>query len=319
MTEAPRRPRQGRGSADRSSGQLVVVAMPLGNLGDVSERMRSALQEADLIACEDSRRTRVLLSAIGVPSAPMLSVHADAERARVPAVLRALEAGQTVALVVDAGLPGISDPGSRVVAAAAEGGFEVTVVPGPSAPAAALAVSGFDASRFVFEGFLARSGTKRARVLAALAQEERTSVLLESPRRLAATLADLAEAAGGARRCVVARELTKVHEEIWRGSLAEAVAWSAEGVRGEIVVVVEGAPASKRRQRVDVASKEREPSSVHSTRDLARALAAEEGLDRRAAYQRALELRRGDERSETDSLATALERPAEPSTEQTPQ
>jgi 16S rRNA (cytidine1402-2'-O)-methyltransferase len=266
--------------------------MPIGNLGDVSERMRAALAEADLVACEDSRRTRVLLSALGLPAPAMVSVHADAERARVPVVLRALQAGQRVVLVVDAGLPGISDPGSRVVAAAAEAGFEVSVVPGPSAPAAALAVSGFDASRFVFEGFLARSGSKRSRALAALAAEERTSVLLESPRRLSATLADLAEACGEGRRCVVARELTKLHEEVWRGTLAEAVAWSAEGVRGEVVVVVEGARRLSRRRSPSSRDRAGPSSSSRSTRDLARVLAEQQGLDHRAAYQQALFLRR---------------------------
>lgn len=297
--------------ASHEPGRLLVVGMPIGNLGDVSARVRSALAEAELVACEDSRRTRVLFSALGLPAPPMVSVHADAERARVPVVLRALEAGQSVVLVVDAGLPGISDPGSRVVAAAAEAGFEASVVPGPSAPVAALAVSGFDASRFVFEGFLARSGSKRARALAALAAQERTSVLLESPRRLPATLADLAEACGGERRCVVARELTKLHEEIWRGTLAEAVAWSAQGVRGEVVVVVEGAPARRVRRAQAARPSDEAARSGRSTRDLARALVEEQGLDRRAAYQQALALRRAcDTRSGSGPGSSGGEEPS---------
>ena len=221
-----------------AGGRLVIVSTPIGNLGDLSPRAVDALRHADLVCCEDTRRTRALLTHAGVSGRRLLSVHARNEAARLPQVLAHLATGETVAVVSDAGTPGVSDPGSRLVQAAVDAGVEVTAVPGPSAVLAALVVSGLPTARFCFEGFLARRGTDRRRRLEALAREERTTLIYEAPGRLAATLVDLAAACGGDRAVVVARELTKLHEELWRGTLAEAAPeFAGREVRGEVVVV----------------------------------------------------------------------------------
>jgi 16S rRNA (cytidine1402-2'-O)-methyltransferase len=227
----------------RAGGSLVLVATPIGNLGDLSPRARDALGSADLVCCEDTRRTRTLLSASGLPSNPrrLVSLHGHNEAARIPDVLSWLRDGKTVAVVSDAGTPVISDPGRRLVAAAAAEGFVVTEVPGPSSVLAALSVSGLDCDRFCVEGFLPRKGIDRRRRLGALAGEERTAVVLEAPGRVAQLLLDLAGACGD-RPVVVCRELTKLHEEVWRGSLNDAAAAFADReVRGEVVVVLGGA------------------------------------------------------------------------------
>ncbi len=226
-----------------SDGAVVLVGTPIGNLEDLSPRAVAALATAATIYCEDTRRTRGLLAHAGVTGVPLRSLHQHNEAARTAEVLAAVSSGERVAVVSDAGMPGVSDPGSRVVAAAAEAGLTVTVVPGPSAVLGALVVSGFNTDRFCFEGFLPRSGAPRRRRLAALATEERTTVIFEAPPRVAATLDDLASACGPSRRVVVVRELTKLHEEVWRGELAEAAAWAgARPPRGEVVVVLDGAP-----------------------------------------------------------------------------
>ncbi len=206
-----------------SPGALVLVATPIGNLDDVSPRVTAALAGADAIGCEDTRRTGRLLSHLGVAAPRLIVVNEHTERDTVPGILDRLARGERVALVSDAGLPGISDPGEVLVRAAVEAGFAVEVIPGPSAAAAALVVSGLPTARFVFEGFLPRKGSARARRLAAVAGEERTVVLYEAPHRLARTVADLAGACGADRRVVFARELTKLHEEVWRGTLGEAL------------------------------------------------------------------------------------------------
>lgn len=225
-------------------GHLVLVATPIGNLGDLSPRAVEVLAGADVVACEDTRRTGRLLQAAGVRAKALVAVHDHNEAVKVGAVLTRLGAGEVVAVVSDAGTPGISDPGERLVRAAAEAGFEVRIVPGPSAAVAALVASGLPTGRFVFEGFLPRRGSGRAERLAALAGEQRTVVLYEAPHRLARTVADLAEALGGERRVALARELTKLYEEVWRGTLDEAVErCAAVEPRGEHVVVVDGAPA----------------------------------------------------------------------------
>ena len=224
-------------------GHLVLVATPIGNLGDLPPRAVEVLAAADVVACEDTRRTGRLLAAAGVRARALVAVHDHNEASQVGAVLGRLRAGDVVAVVTDAGTPGISDPGERLVRAAAQAGFEVRIVPGPSAAISGLVASGLPTSRFVFEGFLPRKGSGRAQRLAALAGEQRTLVLYEAPHRLARTLADLVAALGGSRRVAIARELTKLHEEVWRGTLDEAVA-RAELVepRGEHVLVVDGAP-----------------------------------------------------------------------------
>lgn len=223
---------------------LVLVGTPIGNLDDLSPRAVRVLAEADLVVCEDTRRTGRLLQAAGVRAKQLLAAHDHNEVAQITGVLERLARGETVAIVSDAGMPGISDPGERMVRAAGDAGHEVVVVPGPSASITGLVASGLPTGRFVFEGFLPRSGSGRSERLAALAAEQRTVVLYEAPHRVARTLADLAASLGGERRVALARELTKLHEEVWRGTLDEAVARVADvEPRGEYVVIVEGAPA----------------------------------------------------------------------------
>ncbi len=277
-------------------GRLVVVATPIGNLGDLSARALEVLASADTICCEDTRRTRVLLSASGLPAGVgrLLSLHDHNEVARQPQVLRRLADGQTVAVVSDAGTPGISDPGSRLVAAAVAAGLPVTAVPGPSAVLAALVLSGLPTDRFCVEGFLPRKGGERTRRIAALVDEERTTVLLEAPGRLAATLAQLTEVLGD-RPVAVARELTKVHEEVWRGSVAEAAAeFAGREVRGEVVVVLGGAPAPGPIEDEAVESAVRQRLAAgDGPRQAASAVAESLGVGRRRAYEMALDLRDG--------------------------
>lgn len=223
-------------------GTLILAAAPIGQPADASARFTSALAAAAVVAAEDTRRLRRLAAALGVQvTGRVVSYYDDVEQARTPGLLAALVAGEDVLLVTDAGLPGISDPGYRLVTAAADAGVTVTVLPGPSAVTAALAVSGLPTDRFCFEGFAPRRAGERARRLAELSAERRTMVFFESPRRLAATLADLAAAFGTGRRAVVCRELTKTHEEVRRGPLGELAEWAAAGVLGEITLVVAGA------------------------------------------------------------------------------
>ncbi|MGZ4715537.1 MAG: 16S rRNA (cytidine(1402)-2'-O)-methyltransferase [Acidimicrobiales bacterium] len=227
-----------------SPGALVLVGTPIGNLGDLSPRAVAELGRADAVACEDTRRTGRLLAHAGVTAPKLLTVNDHTEVAAVSDVLARLDRGERVAVVSDAGMPGISDPGERLVAAAAAAGHTIEVVPGPSAAVTGLVISGLASGRFVFEGFLPRKGSGRSARLVELAAERRTIVLYEAPHRLARTLADLAAALGPTRGVVLARELTKLHEEVWRGSLAGAVERCAEiEPRGEYVVVVAGAPA----------------------------------------------------------------------------
>lgn len=225
------------------AGRLILVGTPIGNLDDLSPRAVAAMRDADVLVCEDTRRTGRLLKAAGVRAKALLAVHDHNEVAQIEPLLARLLRGETVAVVTDAGMPGISDPGERLVRAAADAGIEVVVVPGPSAAIAGLVASGLPAGRFAFEGFLPRSGSGRSERLAQLVGERRTVVLYEAPHRLARTLSDLASTLGGDRRVALARELTKMHEEVWRGTLADAVA-RCEDVepRGELVVVVDGAP-----------------------------------------------------------------------------
>ena len=227
----------------KAHGRLQVVATPIGNLSDLSTRARQALEEADLIAAEDTRHTRGMLQALGI-SKPMVSLHAYNEGQRVPDLLERLGAGEVIALVSDAGTPLLSDPGFQLVSAAAGAGFEVRVIPGPSAITAALAVAGLPTSRFCFEGFLPSRSRERRTELARLARETRTLVFFEAPHRIAETLADLVSEFGGERRAVVARELTKRHETIYRGKLSELAQQAANDPnfqRGEITLVVSGA------------------------------------------------------------------------------
>ena len=268
------------------SGSLVLVGTPIGNLGDLSARAVEALAAADLVCCEDTRRTGRLLEHAGVRGARLRRVDEHTESEAVGEVCELLVNGATVAVVTDAGMPALTDPGGRLVAACASAGHTVTVVPGPSAGLAALAVSGLPAGRFCFEGFLPRKGRARAERLEQIARERRTTVLYESPYRLQSCLQDLAEACGPLRRAVVARELTKLHEEVVRGSLAELCDWSQGPVKGEVVVVVEGAPedASDATDGQLRATAHALVAEGMSRRDAASAAAAAHGVSRRRVY-----------------------------------
>lgn len=227
---------------DNALGVLVLAATPIGRVSDAAPRLGEELATAAVVAAEDTRRLRRLTTDLGVSvTGRVVSYFEGNESARTPVLLEALLAGDRVLLVTDAGMPSVSDPGYRLVAAAVEAGVRVTAVPGPSAVLTALAVSGLPVDRFCFEGFLPRKQGERARRLAALAAEERTMVFFEAPHRTETALRAMAEAWGADRLAAVCRELTKTHEEVRRGPLAELVAWAAEGVRGEVTLVVAGA------------------------------------------------------------------------------
>jgi 16S rRNA (cytidine1402-2'-O)-methyltransferase len=269
---------------------LVLVGTPIGNLGDLAPRGVEALQAADVICCEDTRRTGRLLQHFAVGKTRLIVVNEHTEPFETAHVLKLLDAGKRVAVVTDAGMPGISDPGERLVRAAVEAGHAVEVVPGPSAAITALVASGLPAGRFVFEGFLPRKGSGRTERLAAVAREGRTVVLYEAPHRVARTLADLVEACGGERPVVVARELTKMHEELWRGDLAGATAWAvAKEPAGEIVLVLAGAPDAP--EADDAAIRDAVRTALAdglSVRDAAASVATTLGVPRRRAYDAAL-------------------------------
>lgn len=230
-----------------TTGTLTLAAAPIGRAEDASERLRAALGAADIIAAEDTRRLRRLAADLGVsPSARVVSYYDANERARAAELLEELRGGHDVLVITDAGLPGVSDPGYRLVTAAIEADVPVTVLPGPSAVTTALVISGLPSDRFCFEGFLPRKAGERAARLAALTGEPRTMVFFEAPHRLTAALKAMADAFGADRPAAVCRELTKTYEEVRRGPLGELAEWSAAGVRGEITVVVGGAPARTR-------------------------------------------------------------------------
>ena len=225
-----------------SAGRLDVVATPIGNLGDLAPRAREALMAADLIAAEDTRRTGTLLSAIGV-SGKLISLHEHNENSRIESLVQELQAGKVVALVSDAGTPLLSDPGYQLVRAAAAAGVLIRAIPGASALTAALSIAGLPTDRFVFEGFLPARAGERQSALARLAAETRTLVFFEAPHRIAATLAELATLFGAQRRAVVARELTKLHESVYRGTLEELAAAALADpnmARGEITLIIAG-------------------------------------------------------------------------------
>jgi 16S rRNA (cytidine1402-2'-O)-methyltransferase len=280
---------------DHGVGSLVLVSTPIGNLGDLSPRALETLAQADIVCCEDTRRTRGLLTHAGLKGVRLLSLHDHNEMARVDAVLAHLAEGRTVAVVSDAGTPAVSDPGARLVSAALAAGVTVSTVPGPSAVLAALVVSGLPTDRFCFEGFLPRKGGDRRRRIEAVAGEAGTVILFEAPGRLGATLADLLGVCGPDRAVVVARELTKLHEEVWRGTLADASSTFAHAeVRGEIVVVLGGDPDAGRAPddaEVALALQDRLEDG-DTLRDAAATVARHLGVSRRRAYDMALELRR---------------------------
>jgi 16S rRNA (cytidine1402-2'-O)-methyltransferase len=278
------------------TGRLVLGGAPLGQPGDVGPRLREALATADVLAVEDTRRLHRLASDLGVAVAGrVVTFHETVERSRLPGLVEALVGGATVLLLTDAGMPSVSDPGYSLVRAAVDAGVAVTSVPGPSAVTTALAVSGLPVDRFCFEGFLPRKGGERRSRLTALASEPRTMVFFESPHRLADALVDAAAAFGDSRAAAVCRELTKTHEEVRRGPLSELATWAANGVRGEITLVVAGA---------DPSVAELSPS------ELAALVAAEEtaGADRKEAI-RTVMARTGLPRRTVYDAVVAAKRP----------
>jgi 16S rRNA (cytidine1402-2'-O)-methyltransferase len=271
-----------------SAGTLYVVATPIGNLGDLTARARRVLSEVGVVAAEDTRRARVLLGHIG-SRARLVSYHAHSPATRRDALIARLERGEDVALVTDGGTPAVSDPGAELVATALARDLPVVSVPGPSAVHAALCVSGLSADRYTFLGFPPRRGVERQRILARVAESPWTSVVFESPVRLAALLRDLRDVCGAERRAVVARELTKVHEEARAGTLAElAVYYEEHPPRGEVTVVVAAAaPRPKSPPRREDAEQVAEALLADglSRREAARRLAQECGIPRREAYR----------------------------------
>ena len=273
---------------------LVLAGTPIGNLADASPALRAVLATADVIAAEDTRRLRTLLAGLELSSGARVVSYFDGnESSRVEELLAELEAGRMVVVGPDAGLPTVSDPGYRLVAAAIGQGLPISVVPGPSAVLVALALSGLPTDRFCFEGFLPRKPGERRRRLRALAGEERTMVFFEAPHRVAEFLADAAAVLGAERRASVSRELTKTYEETRRGSLAELASWAQQGVRGEITVVVAGAapatadlPSAVDDVLARIAAGEPLSSAVSAVAELS-------GVARKALYQATLEARKG--------------------------
>ncbi len=276
--------------ASGKTGKLIVAGAPIGRPEDASARFAAALATAPVIAAEDTRRLRRLAAALEVKVAGrVVSYYEDVEAARGPALIAELTRGRDVLLVTDAGMPGISDPGYRLVAAATEAGIAVTVLPGPSAVTAAVAASGLPTDRFCFEGFPPRRAGERARRFAELAGERRTMIFFESPRRLGVTLTALAAALGAGRRAAVCREMTKTHEEIRRGTLAELARWAEGGVLGEVTLVVAGAPGET---AVTAAQASSDAAAMvagaeqagHSRKEAIAQVAASLGLPKRAVY-----------------------------------
>lgn len=271
------------------TGVLVLAGTPIGQAGDAPPRLAEELAGADVVAAEDTRRLRRLTTDLGIElSGRVVSYFEGNESARTPALVEALLGGERVVLVTDAGMPSVSDPGYRLVAAAVEVGIRVTAVPGPSAVLTALAVSGLPVDRFCFEGFLPRKAGERSRRLADLGAEQRTMVFFEAPHRTEAALEAMRDVFGADRAAVVCRELTKTHEEVRRGPLADLVAWAADGIRGEVTIVVAGAdpaaavatdPASL---RAAVAGLE---ESGMRRKDAIAAVAVQAGIPKRDVYQ----------------------------------
>ncbi|MFE1264917.1 16S rRNA (cytidine(1402)-2'-O)-methyltransferase [Streptomyces albogriseolus] len=283
------------------TGTLVLAGTPIGDISDAPPRLAEELAGADVVAAEDTRRLRRLTQALGVtPKGRVVSYFEGNETARTPELVEELAGGARVLLVTDAGMPSVSDPGYRLVAAAVERDIRVTAVPGPSAVLTALALSGLPVDRFCFEGFLPRKAGERLGRLREVADERRTLVYFEAPHRLDDTLAAMAEVFGAERRAAVCRELTKTYEEVRRGPLAELAAWAAEGVRGEITVVVEGAP-EKGPEEIDDAElvrrvRVREEAGERRKEAIA-AVAAEAGLPKRQVFDAVVAAKNADGRS----------------------
>lgn len=277
-------------ATDGVAGRLVLVGTPIGNLGDLSPRAVETLRDADVIAAEDTRRARTLLSHAEIASGGRLrSVHGHNEARSAEEIVREVAAGKVVAYVSDAGMPGISDPGERLVAACVDAGLVVDVVPGPSAVSSALAVSGLPAGRYHFEGFLPRRGAERARRIAAVAGSDDTTLVFESAKRVEQTLVDLAAACGQDRPAAMVRELTKVHQQVRRGSLAALLEETArDPARGELVLVIGGAPEAEVDDAAIAAAAREAILQGATTRDAAGTVSARFGIGRSRAYDAAL-------------------------------
>ena len=270
-------------------GRIVLAATPIGNAADASARLLDALRTADVVAAEDTRRLRDLARRLGVEIAgEVVSLNDHNERDRADGLVARAASGDVVVVVSDAGTPTVSDPGFRVVAAAATAGVAVTALPGPSAVLTALAVSGLATDRFCFEGFPPRRAGERSAAFGALATEPRTLVFFEAPHRVAATLAALAEAFGPERPAALCRELTKTHEEVRRGTLADLVAWSAGDPRGEIVLVVAGAPAREAPLAALAAEALERAATGERLKDAVADVAAAAGASSREVYAAAI-------------------------------
>ena len=281
------------------TGALVLVATPIGNLGDMSQRAIDALKQAEIICCEDTRHSGKLLSHFGVSGKKLMVINEHTEYDAREEIIGFVASGKTVALITDAGTPGISDPGERLVVAVINAGLQVSAIPGPSALTMALVISGLPTSRFVFEGFLPRSGAERTERLAMATTESRTTVYYEAPHRLIKTLSDLTTACGAVRRVVIARELTKLHEEIWRGTLQDAnMRFSETEPRGEFVIILEPAkpPAPPTNEELLDAIRAEIAKGV-SRKDSAARVSARFGVAKRTVYELALQLRDDTESS----------------------
>ena len=282
-----------------NSGALVLVATPIGNLGDMSQRAVEALKEAEIICCEDTRHSGKLLSHFGVSGKKLIVINEHTEYDAREEIVGLVASGKSVALITDAGTPGISDPGERLVVAVVNAGLKVSAIPGPSALTMALVTSGLPTSRFVFEGFLPRSGAERTERLAMATTESRTTIYYEAPHRLIKTLSDLTTACGAVRRVVIARELTKLHEEIWRGTLQDAnMRFSETEPRGEFVIILEPAkpPAPPTNEELLDAIRAEIAKGV-SRKDSAARVSARFGVAKRTVYELALQLRDDTESS----------------------
>ncbi|MGB3602190.1 MAG: 16S rRNA (cytidine(1402)-2'-O)-methyltransferase [Gordonia sp. (in: high G+C Gram-positive bacteria)] len=281
-------------SGEQGVGRLVLAGTPMGQPGDASPRLREALASADIVAAEDTRRARSLASSLDVEiTGQLLSYYDQVEAARTPGLIEAIHSGSTVLLVTDAGMPSVSDPGYRLVVACAEADLPMTCLPGPSAVTTALALSAMPSERFCFDGFAPRKPGQRQDWLAELRTQPRTVVFFESPHRLAQTLADAAVVLGPDRRAAVCRELTKTYEEVRRGGLAELADWAANGVKGEITVVIAGAPAvDDTVELTDVVARAQElAESGVRLKDASAQAAAGTPFSRRDVYQAVLEAR----------------------------
>jgi 16S rRNA (cytidine1402-2'-O)-methyltransferase len=273
-------------------GQLVLAATPMGHLDDASPRLREAMASADVVAAEDTRRARALAAGLGVTiTGRVVSYYDQVEAQRTPALVEEVRSGSTVLVITDAGMPSVSDPGYRLVVACIEAQLKITCLPGPSAVTTALALSGLPVERFCFDGFAPRKPGQRKTWLSAYREEPRTAVFFEAPHRLAECLGDAVEVLGPDRRAAVCRELTKTYEEVRRGTLAELALWAADGVRGEITVVLEGAVAGEPDIDNLVAQAEELVASGTRLKEACAQLSLRSGASKRELYEAVLAAR----------------------------